>query len=77
MGTRSLKLDVFGRRMLVVRSERGWSAFELSSEGKRCPVDDIVIPRTCSERELLRYFDDLFHERASEEHPEVRILERT
>lgn len=76
MNSRRLKLDVFGRRMLLIRSGRSWSAFDLGSDGKRCPIDDIVIPSGCSEQELLRYFDDLFHERATVQHPGVKVLER-
>ena len=77
MTPKSLKIDVFGRRLLLISSARGWAAFDVGSDGKRCPIDDIVIPSTYSERELLRYLDDLFHERATEQHPKVKVLERT
>jgi hypothetical protein len=41
---KSLKFNVFGRRVLVVSSEDGWQAFYLGTEGKRRPAIDIVVP---------------------------------
>ena len=70
----SLKLDVFGRRVLVVKSEKDWSAFYLGNEGKRRPAADIVIPPSLSESEVEQYIADLCHEWATERHPHVKRL---
>ena len=72
---KSLTFDVFGRRVLVVQTEDGWSAFYLGVEGKRRPAYDIVIPGFVTEAELERYLADLCHEWARERHPDVRRLE--
>jgi hypothetical protein len=72
---KSIKFDVFGRRVLVVESEAGWSVFYLGPEGKRRPAHDILVPPFVSESELERYLADLCHESATERHPHVRRLE--
>ena len=40
--TTSIKFDVFGRRILTIRSEKGWQLFYLSGDGKRRPADDLI-----------------------------------
>jgi hypothetical protein len=72
---KSIRFDVFGRRVLVVESEAGWSVFYLGTEGKRRPAHDIRVPPSVSESELERYLADLCHEWATERYPDVRRLE--
>jgi hypothetical protein len=72
---KSLKFDVFGRRVLVVGSDTGWSVFYLGTEGKRRPAWDIVVPNSVSEAEVEQYLADLCHEWATERHPDVKRLE--
>jgi hypothetical protein len=72
---KSLKFDVFGRHVLVVETEKGWSAFYLGREGKHRPAYDMVIPDFVAEAELERYLADLCHEWATERHPAVRRLD--
>ena len=66
----TVKLDVFGRRMVVERAGGSWQAYVLGSDGKRSPVD-IAVPATVTEAELAQYFDDLYHEAATPQHPVV------
>lgn len=66
-----LKLDVFGRSVLVERSASGWEAFYLGGDGKRRHADDIFIPSTIQEAELERYVADLCHEWATPRNPRV------
>ena len=66
----SVKLDVFGKRMLVERYEGSWRTFLLGSDGKRSLVN-ISIPGTISEAELVQYFDDIYHEAATPQRPAV------
>ena len=73
MKTTRLTFDVFGRRIIVESTPRGWAAFHAGDDGKRRPTD-IVIPRDLDGPGIARYLDDLFHEYASPEHPAVRIL---
>lgn len=75
-GARSLKrirLDVFGRQMIVEDAGEGWVAYWSGSEGKRRAAN-IPIPSHLDAHGIVRYLDDLFHEGASAEHPTVRLL---
>jgi hypothetical protein len=74
-GTYAVTLDVFGRRVLAVRIENGWSLFYVGSDGKRRPAQDIFVPGAVTESELAEYLADLCHEWASEKHPQVTRIE--
>jgi len=67
-----LRFDVFGRRVVVERSTRGWEVFYPGADGKRRRATDIVIPSDLPESGVERYLADLCHEWATENHPEVR-----
>lgn len=71
----AIDFDVFGRRVVMVRSSRGWQAYYLGNEGKRRPATDIVVPADVPEASLGQYLADLCHEWASERHPNVRRIE--
>ena len=71
---KSLKFDVFGRKVLVVESADGWTAFYLGSEGKRRPAEGLIIPADILESEIERYLGDLCHEWASEQNATVKRL---
>jgi hypothetical protein len=66
-----MKLEVFGRAVLIERCAAGWQAFYLGSDGKRRRAEDIIIPDTLAEEELERYLADLCHEWATPRHPRV------
>ena len=67
--------DLFGRRILVVKSAEGWDVFHLGPDGKRRRATDVVVPSDTAESGILGYLDDLYHEWASERHPNVRRLD--
>jgi len=67
----SVKLDVFGKYMLVERSEGMWRTYLLGADGKRSLVLDVVVPESLAEDELAQYFDDLYHEAATPRRPVV------
>jgi hypothetical protein len=71
---KSMKFDVFGRLVLAVKDEAGWSVFYLGPEGKSRPTHNIVVPESVAEAEMERYLADLCHEWATERHPDVRRL---
>jgi len=60
--------------MLAVSSDKGWTLFDLSREGKRRRVYDIIVPSFITDSELENYLADLYHEAATAEHPDVRRL---
>ena len=71
----SLKFDVFGREVLVVESETGWTTYLLGPEGKKRPAKGIFVPSDLSESEIEQYLGDLCHEWATEQHPNVKRLD--
>ena len=72
---RSLKFDVFGTDVLIVKKADGWEAFYLGSEGKRRPATDIIVPSHITESGMARYLDDLCHEWATEQNNSVNKLD--
>ncbi len=72
---KSIKFDVFGRGILVAEKEAGWQVFYLSSDGKKRPARDLVVPAEISESELTQYLDDLCHEWATDRNQHVRRLD--
>jgi putative acetyltransferase len=69
----SVKLDVFGKLMLIERVDGAWRTWLLGSDGKRSLVH-IAVPDTISESGLVQYFDDIYHEVATPERPAVLRL---
>jgi hypothetical protein len=72
---KSIRLDVFGRHVLIIKTADRWLIYYLSGDGKRRPADDIMVPSFVNESELERYLADSCHEWATKEHPEVRRLD--
>jgi hypothetical protein len=66
----SVKLDVFGKHMIVERSAGTWRTYLLGVDGKRSPMN-VAVPESVAAGELAQYFDDLFHETATPRHPAV------
>jgi hypothetical protein len=59
------EVEVFGRRLLVERTEAGWKAYIPGDDGKRRPSPGVVIPSfIVTDDELFQYLADLMHERA-------------
>jgi hypothetical protein len=70
----TLKFDVFGSPVLVMRVDGVWKAYYDGTDGKRRLSADIVIPSDVTEVELCRYLADLCHEWATSRHPDVTQL---
>ena len=70
----SIKLDVFGKHVLAIRTSEGWSMFYISDDGKRRPAHDIPVPEFVHESEIDNFLADLCHEWATEKNNDVRRL---
>lgn len=70
----TVEFDVFGTRIIVDRTGDGWAMFYAPQGGKRREVPDILLPPDLPEENLAQYLADLFHERASPTHPDVKRL---
>ncbi|WP_444899700.1 hypothetical protein ACJJIX_05330 [Microbulbifer sp. VAAC004] len=69
------KYNIFGREVLVERSQKYWKTFFQGSEGKHRDAG-IFIPPEITEAELTQYLSDLCHEWATERHPFVVRLSK-
>ena len=57
-----MKLNIYGKKIEIIRYGENWKVFYLGNEGKKRIADDIVIPESLKEEELKDYIQDLFHE---------------
>ena len=65
-----LWFNVFGKTMLAERLGEGWQLWVLGVEGKRS-LAGVVIPDFVQEHEVKQYLDDVFHEMATLDRPNV------
>lgn len=70
-----IKLNVFGRDMLVRRSQGKWLAYYLGNVGKRRLAEDITIPSDIKDHEIPGYMADFYHEWATPAHHGVLVLD--
>ncbi len=70
-----MKFNVFGRLMTIENVDGRWKAYTASSEGKRREIHDVPIPSHILEAELKQYLADIFHESATDTHPNVEIVD--
>ncbi|HGH3373627.1 TPA: hypothetical protein ACJIK4_003144 [Kluyvera cryocrescens] len=65
--------DVFGRHIGVQRDNERWLVFRVDlTEGKHSRLDGVVIPDFLTESEIPGWLDDIYHEAATANHPEVK-----
>ncbi|MCP4134178.1 MAG: hypothetical protein GY754_24610 [bacterium] len=57
-----MKLNVYGKKIEIMKSGENWVVFYPGSEGKKRIADDIVIPPNIQQDELIEYIADLCHE---------------
>jgi len=69
-----LKLDVFGRRIEVLRQNNQWCVYYLGNDGKKRKAHDIVLPTNLDEADVVATIADLCHEWATPAHCEVKVL---
>lgn len=68
--------NVFGRYIGVKRVGDGWHVFRVDrNEGKHSRLYNIIVPSELSETEIPGWLGDIFHEAATEQHPDVFCVE--
>ena len=64
--------EVFGRMMGVMKVKDDWQVFRVDeSQGKHSRLWEIVIPEFVDEQGIATWLDDMYHESASAEYPNV------
>ena len=70
-----MKLDIFGKKeMEISRRDGEWLAFYCGNEGKKRKAQEVTIPGSLSEQEVIEYIDDIFHELATLEKSSVKVI---
>lgn len=68
--------NVFGRHIGVKREGGGWLVFRVDLTERKFPrLYEITIPDDMTENEILGWLGDIFHEAATERHPNVKRIE--
>lgn len=68
--------NVFGRLIGVKPAPQGWQLFRVDpAEGKHSRIYDVIIPEFITEQEIPGWLGDIYHEAASERHPDVFRIE--
>ncbi len=57
-----MKLNVYGRKVEIIRSDNRWKVYYFGYEGKKRIANDIVVPSAVKQNELISYIEDLCHE---------------
>ena len=74
MTSERMVFDVFGRRILVERTDGEWEAFHIEADGTSRPAKELVIPSELDEAGVERSLADLCHEWATAIQPSVRRI---
>jgi len=69
-------LNVFGKKIEVVRNGDLWQVFYIGNEGKKRVARDIVIPRSLPESEIVEYVADICHEWARPGNLNVELIDK-
>ena len=69
---KTITLDLFGTDIQVAWDGERWITHYLGAEGKKRPAPDIVVPADLPESEVAQYLSDLYHEWATDRHPNVK-----
>ncbi len=69
-----MKLNVYGKRIEVKKSENGWKVFYLG-EGLKRLAPDLFVPDSIGEEEVINYLADICHEWASDSNSRVVVLD--
>ena len=68
------ELNAYGKRLELIKENSEWVVFSLG-EGKKCREPELYIPSNLDSQGAIQFLEDLFHELATPENPNIQILE--
>ncbi len=72
-----LRINVFGKQMVAERLSGRWQLSLAGADGKRSPLTDILVPTdVTTEKELLTFLHDIYHESARPGHDQVTRVDK-
>ncbi|MDH5655068.1 MAG: hypothetical protein OEZ34_04135 [Spirochaetia bacterium] len=69
-----MKLSVYGKILTLHRENNSWVVYYSGDDGKKRFADDIKIPQDIPEENIAEYLADVFHEYATPENSDVKII---
>jgi hypothetical protein len=72
-----LHLNVFGKRMVAEHRAGRWQLSLAGADGKRRLLSDVLVPTDITtEKELLTFLRDIYHESARPGHDQVTLIDK-
>lgn len=68
-----MKLNAYGKLLEVVRENETWVIYEVG-EGKKSRSNDIYIPADYNEEQVVRFLEDMLHERSTPDNPSIKVI---
>ena len=68
-----MRLNAYGKLLEIKREHETWVIYELG-EGKKSRSNDICIPSEYNEEQVVRFMEDLLHERATPDNPSIKVI---
>ena len=73
----TLQINVFGIRIVAEHRSGRWKLTLAGADGKLSPLSDVVVPADItSEKDLLTFLDDVYHELAKPGHDQVTRINK-
>jgi hypothetical protein len=69
-----MKLDVFGRKLEVIKIDGHWVIYQIG-EGKKTRSSDFIIPSDYTEAEAILFLEDMLHEACTPQNPKIKRLD--
>ncbi len=68
-----MRLNAYGKLREIIRENETWVIY-LLGEGKKSRSNDIYIPSDYNEEQVVRFLEDMLHERANPEEPSIKVI---
>lgn len=69
-----MKLNAYGKLLEIKRENEIWVVYEVG-EGKKSRSNDIYIPSEYNEKQVVRFLEDILHERATPDNPNIKVID--
>lgn len=68
-----MRLNAYGKLLEIIRENETWAIYEVG-EGKKSLSNDIYIPSDYNEEQVVRFLEDMLHERATPNDPNIKVI---
>jgi hypothetical protein len=68
-----MRLNAYGKLLEIIRENESWVIYEVG-EGKKSRSNDIYIPSDYNKEQVVRFLEDMLHERATPDDPNIKII---